>query len=142
MFLEYTNLEEESTSLPTTSAAFASMTTSHARLKLYELIGKLGNRLVHCDADSCIYEHAEGEFNCPAGSFLGDWECETEGKPLTKFVSIGPKSYSYKDDNKIITKFKGFTLNYKNSGIIDFDSIKSLVDGDKREWKTNLNLIE
>ena len=136
LFVEYTELEEENTSLPTTSVAFAGFTTSNARLRLYAELEKLGTRVVYFDTDSIIYEHREGEYNIPDGKFLGEWECETGGKPITEFVSIGPKSYGYKYDGKVEVKFKGFTLNYENSNKINFDSIKSLVDGETHKVET------
>jgi len=136
LFVEYTEREDENTSLPTTSVAFAAFTTSNARLRLYAELDKLDKRVIYFDTDSIIYEHREGEYNIPDGKFLGEWECETDGKPITEFVSIGPKSYGYKYDGKVECKFKGFTLNWENSGKINFDSIKRLVDGDEEKIET------
>ena len=87
-----------------------------------------------------IYEYNRDKYNIPDGKYLGEWECETGGKPITEFVSIGPKSYSYKYDGKTETKFKGFTLNYENSNKITFNSIKNLLDGEIKSLDTiNMN---
>jgi hypothetical protein len=51
---------------------------------------------------------------------------------IIEFVTGGPKSYAYKiarpdkDGNTTICKVRGITLNYKNSLIINFDTIKAL----------------
>ena len=140
MFVEYQNLEEENTSLPTTSVAVAGMTTSNARLRLYKELEKLNERVIYFDTDSVIYEWNKNLYNIPDGKYLGEWEDECKGKPITEFVSIGPKSYSYKYDGKTNTKFKGFTLNYENGKKITFDSIKELLDGNIKSLDTvNLN---
>jgi hypothetical protein len=137
LFVEYNELEEENTSLPTTSVAFAGFTTSNARLRLYKELEKLDQRVLYFDTDSIIYEYNEGLYNIPDGKYLGEWECETNGKPITEFVSIGPKSYGYKYENKIECKFKGFTLNWENGNKINFDSIKALVDGQISKIETS-----
>lgn len=56
---------------------------------------KLGARVLYHDTDSIIYENRLGAFNIPDGRYLGEWECETGGSPIIKFVSIGPKCYAY-----------------------------------------------
>ena len=137
-YITYKNLEEVNTSLPTTSLAVASMTTSHARLHLYSVLKTLKGRALYCDTDSIIYEHREGEFNPEEGKYLGELECETGGKPIDEFVAIAPKSYSYRYDYYTEEcKFKGFTLNYENKLKVNFDGIKNMLDtGDKLETRT------
>ncbi len=136
LFVEYVDLEEENTSLVTTNVAMAGFTTSHARLRLYKEMERLGTRVIYHDTDSIIYEHQKNAYNIPEGKYLGEWECETDGKPITEFVSIGPKSYGYKYEGKVETKFKGFTLNYTNSQAISFDTIKQLIDGTRTSLNT------
>ena len=44
----------------------------------------------------------------------------SQGKGITNFVSTGPKSYSFKyGDNDEKSAIKGFTLNHKNSSILN-----------------------
>ena len=49
-------------------------TTLQARL-IYEYLEKLGNRVLYCDTDSCIYVLSRGEtseYEPRMGNFLGD----------------------------------------------------------------------
>lgn len=80
-----------------TNIALAAFVTAHGALMLWEEMNKLGMRVLYHDTDSIIYEYqGEGNaYNIPLGKFLGEWEDETGGKPIHKFVSIGPKSYAY-----------------------------------------------
>jgi hypothetical protein len=136
LFVEYCELEEENTSLPTTSVAIACFTTSNARLRLYKELEKLDKRVIYMDTDSIIYEFNKELYNVPEGNYLGEWESETDDKPIHEFVAIAPKSYGYKYCDKIEVKFKGFTLNYENSAVINFNAIKNLVDGKEKELTT------
>jgi hypothetical protein len=111
--------------------ALASMITAHARCRLWQELNKLGDRVLYHDTDSIIYEHQPNAYNIPEGKFLGEWECETDGVPITSFVSTGPKCYSYiTADNDAVTKVKGFSLNSKNAAVINFNTMKKLVLGE------------
>lgn len=50
---------------------------------------------------------------------------------ISEFVSIGPKTYSFKveisPDAQYITKCKGITINFQTSKIVNFNHLKSLV---------------
>ena len=112
--------------------AIASMVTSHARCRLWNELNKLGDRVLYFDTDSIIYEYDPNLYNIPEGRYLGEWEDETGGCPIIKFVSTGPKCYSYcvkmSDGSlKYFTKVKGITLNYENNEKINYDSMKMLV---------------
>ncbi len=114
--------------------ALAAMVTSHARCRLWDELNKLGSRVLYHDTDSIIYERDPQGYNIPEGRYLGEWECETGGLPITKFVSTGPKCYSYvveKPDGSIKaeTKIKGITLHSENSKLINFASMRDLVLG-------------
>lgn len=121
-----------------TNIAIAAMVTSHARCRLWTELNKLGDRVLYHDTDSIIYEHQPDAYNIPEGKYLGEWECETGGRPITAFTSTGPKCYSYMTlmedgSHKACTKVKGISLNAENAARIHFDSMKSLVvdDDDK-----------
>lgn len=121
--------------------ALAAMVTSHARCRLWKELHKLGDRVLYHDTDSIVYEGRPDEYNIPVGRYLGEWECETGGKPITKFVSTGPKCYSYVVDNgdgtvKCDTKVKGITLHYNNAQLINYESMKALVLGDENQIVT------
>ena len=63
------------------------------------------------------------------GDCLGDLTNELElGTYITDFACAGPKSYSYRTtDGHESVKFKGVKVNFLNSQIINFDSVKELV---------------
>jgi 2-polyprenyl-3-methyl-5-hydroxy-6-metoxy-1,4-benzoquinol methylase len=47
---------------------------------------------------------------------------------IKKWFSTGTKSYSYlTNKEKVVTKIKGFILNYKNSKILNLNTIKKLL---------------
>lgn len=78
-----------------TNLTLASFVTSWGALTLWEEMNKLGDRVLYHDTDSIVYEHNPSLYNIPEGRYLGEWEDETGGSPIVKFVSIGPKTYSY-----------------------------------------------
>lgn len=121
--------------------ALASMVTSHARCRLWKELHKLGRRVLYHDTDSIIYEHDPCGYNIPEGRYLGEWEDETGGLPITKFTSTGPKCYSYvvqqpDGTEKVSTKVKGITLNSFNQDRVNYESMKKLVTGDLSEVET------
>ena len=102
-------------------------TTSHARLMLYNKLDYLKEKVLYFDTDSIIYVD-DGTKNIKTGDMLGDMTDELSGKGITNFVSIGPKSYSFKygdDDEK--SAIKGFTLNHENSSILNYNSMSKIV---------------
>ena len=111
-----------------TNVFIASFTTCFARLKLYELLDTLQRRVLYYDTDSVIYTTGPGEQSLPVGDYLGDLTDELDGGYITEFVSGGPKNYAYRTSTGEETcKVRGFTLNYKNSCIINFESVKNIV---------------
>ena len=87
-------------------------TTSHARMMLYGVLDKLGDRVLGYDTDSAWFVEKEGENLIETGDGLR----ELDGNYITDWVGTGPKSYSYKVSNgDVVCKTKGFTLNYEKS---------------------------
>lgn len=120
-----------------TNVVIALYTTTIARLKLYSELEKLGKRVIYSDTDSIVFSTKENEVEPTCGSYLGELSNELKdygpGSFITSFVSTGPKSYSYKlmDSNgveKEVTKSKGTTLDTITRQIVNFDSMKNLVD--------------
>lgn len=113
--------------------------TAQGRLKLYEEIDKLEQRLLYFDTDSIIYYRNidKNEYEPQLGEYLGDLTNEIDpkdGNYIVEYVSAGPKNYAYKTD-KGITKctIKGFTLNYITSLKLDFEKIKHIVKNNQTE---------
>ena len=76
-----------------------------------------------------IYVSKTGENDVPLGDYLGELTNELEtGEHIIEFVSGGPKNYAYKTNNGNETcKVRGFTLNFTNSQLINFESVKTLL---------------
>ena len=75
-----------------------------------------------------VYIHDDQLWNPPLGDYLGELKDETKGVPLSMFVSGGPKNYAYKlVDGSQVCKVKGFTLNHRNSLVLNINSMKNLV---------------
>lgn len=105
-------------------------TTAHARLELYDLMDKLGDRLLYSDTDSVIYVSREGDWEPPLGPYLGELTDEVGCDDyITEYCSGGPKTYGFRTaKGKVCMKAKGITLNSENSKVIRLDSLISLVN--------------
>ncbi|XP_071964130.1 uncharacterized protein [Antedon mediterranea] len=115
------------------NVVIAAFTTALARLKLYELLEKLQERVLYYDTDSVIFVSKPGVWDPPLGDYLGQLTTEVDpkdGKYIESFVSGGPKNYAYKlDTGKTVCKVKGFTLNFTNAQKINFDTVSNMVRG-------------
>lgn len=110
-----------------TNIFLATFTTSWARLKLYSELEKLGENVLYFDTDSIIYS-STGSNDPAIGSYLGEFTDELDGKYIKVFVSGGAKNYAFeRNDGVKICKIRGFTLNYRNSQVLNFNSMKELV---------------
>ena len=123
---------------PFTNVAYASIVCSLGRVELYKMLERLGHLACYGDTDSGVYliENGNDRLSDLAGSYLGKWSSEVpEGFEIVEFVSTGPKVYSYRlkhketGEIKEIVKARGITLTHENSGLINFNAIKNLVDG-------------
>ena len=112
-----------------TNVFMATFTTCWARLKLYDLLDKLGDRVLYYDTDAVIYISRPGEYDPPLGDYLGELTDELCGDWIVEYVSGGPKNYAYRTNREgtEVCKVRGFTLNYANSKLINFESIRELV---------------
>ena len=108
----------------------AAFRTTCARLKLYDLLDLLQERILYYDTDSVIYVHEPGKPDQPLGDYLGDLTNELDpGDYITTFISGGPKNYAYITNNgKSETKIRGITLNYAATKKINLDVMCHLVD--------------
>ena len=112
-----------------TNIYLATFTTCWARLKLYSVLEQLGRRVLYYDTDSIIYVCLLNEYDPPLGDYLGELTNELQnGEHIVEFVSGGPKNYAYKtNENNETYKVRGFTLNFKNSQLINFHSVKDII---------------
>ena len=135
--VDYKHSEDFEPQSINTNVTIASFCTSWARLKLWSVMNKLGKRVLYHDTDSIIFSVKDGEYIPPLGEYLGQLTSELTCKDLgchqqnctghfiEEFVSCGPKNYSFKvNSGEIVCKVRGFSLNYKSSLILNFDSMK------------------
>jgi hypothetical protein len=128
LFITYKELKDNKTSLKKTNVGLCAMITSNARLRLYEVIGEMKERLLYCDTDSCIYEYDKTKFNPKEGDLLGEWEAEFQ-EPMKEFVAPAPKTYAYKKlSGKKDVKSKGIQFTEENANEVHFESYKRLID--------------
>lgn len=154
LYVHYRSTEDHVVGSGVTNVAIAAYTTAQARLKLFSYLDKLGKRVLYFDTDSVIYvENTDNdhEYKVPFGDFLGDMTDELagygEGSYIKTFVSPGPKFYTYLvvtpgvAEIREICKVKGVTLNYVTKEVINFESIKAMVLGEKTELVVKLDAI-
>ncbi|CAG2228133.1 unnamed protein product [Mytilus edulis] len=124
-----------------TNIFIAIFTTMWARLKLYEVLDMLDDRVLYTDTDSCIYVSQKGKPEPSLGELFGELTSEIpldEGH-IVEFVSGGPKNYAYRTLKTETCKVKGFTLNFTNSNIVNFNSVKEMITLDRDMSKTLTN---
>ncbi|KAL6417053.1 hypothetical protein ACFW04_013026 [Cataglyphis niger] len=140
--------QEAVVSSPLTNVVIAAYTTAQARLTLYSYLERLERRVLYYDTDSCIYVSTgdPNEYEPRTGNFLGDMTDELEsygsGSYIEAFVSGGPKFYAYivrTPDGRAheSCKVKGITLNYENSQLVNFNSIRDLLLAKETENEKN-----
>ena len=107
----------------------ACFTTSYARLKLYNTLDILKERVLYMDTDSVIYTQKPTESSIPTGDYLGEFTNKLdEGDHIIEFVAAGPKNYAYNTlKEKQCCKVRGFTLKERGQKILHFNSMKDLV---------------
>ncbi|XP_022779371.1 uncharacterized protein LOC111320904 [Stylophora pistillata] len=96
-----------------TNVFIAAFTTCQARLKLYESLEILQDRVLYYETDSVVYKWKLGESEIALGDYLGDMTNELEeGDFITEFILTGAKNCGYVTaKGKSCVKVKGFPLN-------------------------------
>ena len=129
--LVYENHEDVKTMNTSTNAVLAAFTTCQGRLQLYKYMKPLGHRLAYTDTDCVIYlaNTLKPHLDPPLGDYLGDLTSELKpGEYITELVSSGPKSYGFiTNKGRTVCHLRGFTLNYQNSLLINFEVMKDMV---------------
>ena len=107
----------------------AAFTTAYARLKLYDLLDLLQERVLYYDTDSVVYVHEPGKPDPPLGDYLGDLTDELNGGYITTFLSGGPKNYGYvTNTGEAILKIRGISLTYDATLTLNINTMRDLVD--------------
>ena len=125
-YMEKEGFVEENDKVNIVIAAF---TTAYARLKLYDLLDLLQERVLYYDTDSVVYVHEPGKPDPPLGDYLGDLTDELNGGYITTFMSGGPKNYGYvTNTGEAILKIRGISLTYDAGKTINIGTMRDLVD--------------
>ena len=142
---EYKNKQEYSKPNPNVNVYIALFTATHARLKLYELLDILQERVMYQDTDSVIYHDDSSEackkIESMMGKNLGELTDEIKSKynadHIVQFTSSGPKDYSMKlDTGKIVSCCKGFRLNAEVENKITMDKKIKLITDENEKYET------
>ena len=128
----YTKQQEDMDIQPNLNIFIACFTTCYARLKLYEALEMLGERVLYYDTDSVIYVQNlddPTEQQPVLGDYLGDFTNELKGDDfIVEFASAGPKNYGYLTaEGKTECKVKGFSLNTEGSKYINYELLRDNV---------------
>lgn len=135
-----------------TSIVSAIFTTAWARLKLYEDLHRLDERVLYCDTDSIIFVDKDNEWRPELGRYLGDLTNELGSDDYSyndtwgvEFVSTASKSYALKFNHDVngLTKVKGHNLKAPGvSDTINFQAMKNIVDNPQRTYEVSYDEIK
>lgn len=137
------------------NVALASFVTANARMRLWRILNKLGDRVLYHDTDSVIYERDPYDYNVAEGEYLGDWESETGKFLIHEFVALAPKTYAYtyckyttnergEEIKEYVTavKSKGYTMNNTNAINFTLKMYKRLLLAYLIKYSNNLSSID
>ena len=127
--VHYQHQKEDIPVSPNLNIFIACFTTCHARIKLYEALEPLGERVLYYDTDSIIYYTNEGQTNPDLGPYLGDFTSELEKDDhIVEFVSGGPKNYGYTTKKgHVECKVRGFRLNSEGKTQLNYEIMRENV---------------
>ena len=125
----YQYQEEDIPVSPNLNIFVACFTTRWARLRLYEALELLGERVLYYDTDSVVYLTDEGQSNPVLGDYLGEFTSELDADDyIEEFVSGGPKNYGYKTKNgHVECKVRGFRLNWEGKTQLNYNVMRQNV---------------
>ena len=137
----YTSVQDNAVKGSKTNIFVAAFTTCHTRLKL----DTLQEQVLYYDTDSVVYKWRPGQPSIAIGDFLGDMTDELNGDIITEFVSGGAKSYGYQTRaGKVVCKVRGFTLNVRESAILNFHTMKDNIVSEldtPQDSRRTLNIV-
>jgi hypothetical protein len=130
-----------------TNVVIAAITTSHARILLYQMLHLAGRNVLAVDTDSCIFFAKRGQEILKTGPYLGDLTDETlnfgNNAEIVEFASAGPKNYCLRvklEDGTFVEsrKIKGITLKANNQHETSMETLKRLINGEADQVTVNL----
>ena len=122
----YQYQEEDIPVSPNLNIFVAAFTTCWARLRLYEALEPLGERILYYDTDSIIYLEEPGQPKPVLGDYLGEFTSELDADDyIEEFVSGGPKNYGYTTKNgHVECKVRGFRLNWEGKTQLNYNVMR------------------
>ena len=120
----------------------ATTTMSSTRCRLYNSLAILQDRLLYCDTDSIVYSNQLRQKICHLVTCWGNSLASSHSMITSPLGFVANYSYITKNGEQCC-KVGGFTLNYKNSRVINFQSMKRLLlqDPEATLYTTNSSKI-
>ncbi|GBN09109.1 hypothetical protein AVEN_221134-1 [Araneus ventricosus] len=114
-----------------TNIYIAAFTTSSARIRLYKMMDKLGDKVLYSDTDSIVYID-DGTNKIETGCMLGDWTDELgEDKYIRTWISPVSKDYAYlMNDGTVGGKIKRFKMTYESETKLCFEERMKIITGE------------
>ena len=121
-------LEDDPVS-PNLNIFVACFTTCWARLRLYQALDLLQERVLYFDTDSVVFRSLPDQPNPSLGDYLGDFKDEIgQDDYIIDFASGGPKNYGYQtNEGKQECKVRGISLNSKGSKQLNYHVLRQNV---------------
>jgi DNA polymerase elongation subunit (family B) len=140
--IEYKTCKTSQAESEFTNPPIGGLITSYGRMKLYDTLHQLQEKVLYYDTDSVMFKEGKNiQDSVKVAPYLG--ELESELKPedyIDRFASLGCKSYAYTStQGKKVVKAKGFTLKGQTS--INIDSISNILKN-KQEARLNKKCVE
>ncbi|GFR33430.1 DNA_pol_B_2 domain-containing protein [Trichonephila clavata] len=105
-----------------TNVYIATFTTSSARIRLYEIMDKLGDKDLYSDTDSIMYID-DGTNTIETGCMLGEWTDELEkDQYIQNWISPASKDYACRLNNG-----EGFKMSYESETKLDFEERMKII---------------
>ena len=99
--VQYTLQEEDESISPNLNIFVVCFTTCWARLKLYDALDILQERVLYKDTDSVVFLSAQGMPEPPLGGYLGDFKDKLPPDDyIVEFASGGPKKLWVQDPQR------------------------------------------
>jgi len=118
-------------------------TTSHAKLRDYDMMDKLNRNVCYFDTDSIVYIENKTTKQIVEpflGDSLGQWTDELNGGRITYWNCANPKDYGCVLDNGDVKgKCKGFRVNAETEEKMTFEERTKLINGELNSVNINYN---
>jgi hypothetical protein len=114
-----------------TNVFIACYTTAHARLRLFDMMHRLGDTVCYCDTDSIIYiETDDNKDIVQLGDLLGEWTDELGDNHIDFWCCTAPKDYGFLLNNGTSKgKVKGFRTSAQTEQLMTIENRVRLING-------------